>query len=97
MTEAKCPTVRFEEIMHEELGANVKMSHAIDDAPIDSLEYVAFIQRLEKEFSVTLKDEEVTAQKHFYDLCLLVTGVEPAIPTLGIPSLALNADHLRPC
>lgn len=80
MTDKKCPTIRFEELMHEELGDAVKMRDVIDNGTFDSLEYVSFIQRLEKEFSVTLKDEDVATTKHFYDLCLLVTGVEPAIP-----------------
>lgn len=80
MSEKKCPTVRFEEIMHDELGDGISLWDVIDDAEVESLDYLVFIQRLEKEFSVTLKDAELADTKHFYELCLLATGIEPALP-----------------
>ena len=61
----------FSAVLADEFGGKVRMYDNIEDAAIDSLEYIEFIQRLEREFRVTLKDEDVAKAKTFHDLEVL--------------------------
>jgi acyl carrier protein len=72
--------VKFAAILKDELGDQVNMWDVIDEAEVDSLEYINFIKRLETEFSVRLEDEALANAKTFFDLECLATGCEPATP-----------------
>lgn len=62
----------FPEILADEFEGKISLQDVIEDAAMDSLEYLQFTQRLEKEFGVTLKDEDVQKAVTFRDLQALV-------------------------
>lgn len=65
----------FSEILADEFEGKISLQDVIDDVAMDSmdsLEYLQFTQRLEKEFGVTLKDEDVQKAVTFRDLQALV-------------------------
>lgn len=62
----------FSEILADEFEGKISLQDVIEDAAMDSLEYLQFTQRLEKEFGVTLKDEDVQKAVTFRDLQALV-------------------------
>jgi acyl carrier protein len=64
--------VIFAAILADEFGNKVSLNDVIENAEIDSLEYLEFIQRLETEFKITLADEDVTRANTFRDLQALV-------------------------
>jgi len=66
--------VTFTEIMACELGSKVQLQDGIDDAAIDSLEYLEFVLHVEKEFGVKLPEDQLSKVQTFRDLELLVTG-----------------------
>jgi acyl carrier protein len=65
----------FSEILADEFEGKISLQDVIEDVAMDSmdsLEYLQFTQRLEKEFGVTLKDEDVQKAVTFRDLQELV-------------------------
>lgn len=62
----------FSEILADEFEGKISLQDVIEDVAMDSLEYLQFTQRLEKEFGVTLKDEDVQKAVTFRDLQALV-------------------------
>ncbi len=62
----------FESLLADEFGGDMGIDDVIDDAAIDSLEYFAFLKRLEDEFSLTLPSADVAEAKTFRDLGILV-------------------------
>lgn len=64
--------VTFESLLADEFGGDMGIDDVIDDAAIDSLEYFAFLKRLEDEFSLTLPSADVAEAKTFRDLGILV-------------------------
>ena len=51
--------MNFEEILKEELGEDIVLDDSIDDAAVDSLEYICFLKRLEDKFNVLIPDEQL--------------------------------------
>ncbi len=62
----------FEAVLADEFQGRIRMDDVIDDAAIDSLEYLEFIKRLEDEFKVLLPWAEVGKLKTFRDLSILI-------------------------
>lgn len=65
----------FSEILADEFEGKISLQDVIEDVAMDSmdsLEYLQFTQRLEKEFNVILKDEDVQKAVTFRDLQALV-------------------------
>lgn len=65
----------FSEILADEFEGKISLQDVIEDVAMDSmdsLEYLQFTQRLEKEFGVTLKDEDAQKAVTFRDLQALV-------------------------
>ena len=46
----------FEQVLQEELGL-VELDARIDEAPVDSLDYLCFLKRIEEEFKLHLPDD----------------------------------------
>jgi acyl carrier protein len=65
-------SVIFAAILADEFGNKVSLNDVVEDSEIDSLEYLEFIQRLEREFRITLPDVDVARAKTFRDLQALV-------------------------
>jgi len=63
----------FQEIMAEELGSAIELHELIDDAAIDSLEYLQFILSLEKQFGIKFSEEQLNKAQTFADLQKLVS------------------------
>lgn len=62
----------FEEIMAAELGEEIQLDEVIEDAKIDSLDYLQFIHELERAFHTTIPDEMLMKVKTFRDLGILI-------------------------
>ena len=62
----------FTAILADEFGGKVRLQDVIEDAEIESLDYVAFIQRLENEYKIVLEDKDVAMARTFADLQALV-------------------------
>jgi acyl carrier protein len=58
----------FAEILHDEFDGKVGLEDEIDDAPIDSLEYLSFIKRLEAELRIEISDEKLSGLETFEDI-----------------------------
>jgi acyl carrier protein len=68
----------FAVILADEFGGRVSLDDMIDDAQIDSLEYLEFIKRLEDEFQIRLPDEEVAKAGTFKQLSVIVDRLRHA-------------------
>jgi hypothetical protein len=58
----------FKELLADEFDGKIALSDVIEDSAIDSLEYLQFIQRCEKEFNVALTDAIISKAITFHDL-----------------------------
>jgi acyl carrier protein len=67
--------MNFTAVLLDEFDGKVRMDDAIDDAAIDSLEYLGFIKRLEDEFRIVIAEETLGEVETFRDLEHIVEGI----------------------
>lgn len=68
----------FEAILADEFEGKIRLDDMIDDAAIDSLDYIVFIKRLEDEFHVLLTDAELAKAATFRHLSVIVDRMHNA-------------------
>jgi acyl carrier protein len=69
----------FEEIMADELGSAVQLDEVIDDTACGSLEYLQFVQELERHFHITIPDASIAKAETFRQLKAVVDELRVVI------------------